>query len=332
MIYYLNIPNPGEDYQIIKLVPPWVELILESYVPHNSLVISDTVIDHFLDNYDSFDMSRYSCVIFNLSINPVRADYFLPKINQTKLGVRHYILTGLFDCYHNETTARFFPFWAVWSSLQTAPMITNTRNYKLSCLNGTPWTHRKLSYLALSKKPYFNNMVFTFNNRPYHHPFGQDQLTDDEQLEFNRLKDNVCFLEADASIGIDTSVNHPAYLDSYVNFVTETTVREGTPMLSEKSFKPILSQQLMVLFACPGSVAFLRKIGIDMFDDVIDHSYDTIVDTRLRLNQALAQVDRLMSMDLAQLHLELLPRLQKNSTFFTSDEFRKQFLVKLEVA
>lgn len=323
MIYYFI--RPTENYEIIKLEPPWVEFILESSVPPNSLLVCDTFIDYFLDNYNIFDLSKYSCVIFNLSVNPIPVEEFLSKINQSSIGIKYYILTGLFNRYQNETIAKFFPFWAVWSSLQPPMSTISNRKYKLSCLNGTPWSHRKLSYLALSKKLYFGEMIFTFGHRPYHDVPSIDSLTPGELLEFNQLKDEVCFLDSDATIGIDITINHPAYLDSYVNFVTETTVRNDAPMLSEKSFKPILAKQLMVLFASPGSVDFLRKIGIDMFDDVIDHSYDYIVDTRTRLDQALIQVDRLMLRNLDQLYLELLPRLVKNSQYLLSQEFRDQF-------
>lgn len=323
MIYYLIRPN--NTCQIIKLEPPWVELILESYIPPNSLLVCDTVIDYFLDNYDEFDLSAYSCVVFNLSVNPVTVEYFLPKIQRTPISIAYHILTGLFNHHKHESTAMFFPFWAVWSSRQKPiPAIAN-RKYKLSCLNGTPWTHRKLCYLALSKKSYFNDMVFTFGNRPQHESFGIDDLTAQELVEFNQLNDNVCFIESDSTIGIDITINHPAYLDSYVNFVTETTVRSDAPMLSEKAFKPILAHQLMVLFASPGAVAFLRKIGIDTFDDIIDHGYDQVIDTRTRLNLALDQIDRLVQLDLESLFVHLQPRLQRNSEYLLSQTFCDQF-------
>jgi hypothetical protein len=323
MIYYLI--RDAENHQIIKLEPPWVELILDKYISDNSLLVCDTVIDYFLDNYKQFDLSKYSCVVFNLSVNPVTVEYFLPKIHSTTISIKYHILTGLFNQFQHETTANFFPFWAVWSSLQATGLSPKDRSNKISCLNGTPWIHRKLTYIALSKKSYFNDIVFTFGNRPYHNSFGDIVLSDSEITAFNQLADNVCFLESDAITGIDISTSHPAYLDSYVNLVTETTVRASTPMLSEKAFKPILAGQLFVLIASPGAIQFLRDIGIDTFDDIIDHSYDIIQDIRVRIDQALVQIDRLVQMDLKSLFVQIQPRLEQNNNYLRSQEFRNQF-------
>jgi hypothetical protein len=96
-------------------------------------------------------------------------------------------------------------------------------------------------------------------------------------------------------------------------------------MLSEKTFKPIVAGQLFILVAAAGAVQFLRDIGIDTFDDIIDHSYDTLVDNRLRLLAVIAQVDRLMTLDIESIYNQLKPRLQRNSEYIRSEEFRQQF-------
>lgn len=43
---------------------------------------------------------------------------------------------------------------------------------------------------------------------------------------------------------------------------------------TEKSAKPFLTSQLPLFIAAPGFVDRLRTLGFDMFDDIIDHSYD----------------------------------------------------------
>ena len=96
-------------------------------------------------------------------------------------------------------------------------------------------------------------------------------------------------------------------------------------MLSEKTFKPILAGQLFILLASPGAVQFLREIGIDTFDDIIDHSYDDTIDIRSRIQQIVDQVDRLERSDLNTICTSIKPRLRRNSEFLRSQEFRDQF-------
>lgn len=295
MIYWV------QQGQIVELTADYVEHLFSYYVPDGSLIIPDGAVP--------VDTALYPYVIHDCATNPIVVN---------KSGI---VLTGLFN---KPPIAQFFPFWALYMS-HRADVNHNPKQHKVSCLNGTPWAHRKLTYLALTKKSYFSEIVFSFGNRDGYHPLPYEEiLTDLEQQEFRHLAPKVSYLSDDSTVGIDLGITHPAY-SAYVNLVTETCVNELTPMLSEKSFKPILANQLFVLIASPGAIEFLRSIGIDVFDDVIDHGYDTVQDLRLRIEQALVQIDRLVQMDLKSLFAHLKPRLEKNSSYFKSQEFRDQF-------
>lgn len=309
MIYWV------QQGKIVELSSEYIEYLFNYYVPNGSLIIPDGA--------EAVDSSTFKHVIHDCATNPVDVS--------NKTGN---ILSGL---YTKPTTAQFFPFWAVWMSKPWAPAMpmpnhkfsAYSKKYKVSCLNGTPWEHRKLVYLELSKKDYFNQTVFTFAQRN-DYVVSSALLTETESAKFADLPQSITFLDNDAVIGIDLSINHPAYLETYVNLVTETTVSSLTPMLSEKTFKPIIAGQLFVLIASPGAVQFLRDIGIDTFDDIIDHSYDNIIDTRQRIISALDQIDRLVQMDLESLYNQIKPRLIKNSEYFLSQEFRDQFKLNFD--
>jgi hypothetical protein len=181
-------------------------------------------------------------------------------------------------------------------------------------------------YLELSRKSYFTDIVFTFGNRLKFKSFPTElTLTLEEKESSSSLPSDVIFLDTDASCGIDVGTSHPAYTECYVNLVTETNVYYDTPMLSEKTFKPILAGQLFILLASPGAVKFLRDIGIDTFDDIIDHSYDNTIDIRSRIQQISTQLDQLYQLDLDKIYDDIKPRLRKNSEFLRSQEFRSQF-------
>lgn len=310
------------DNDVVRISNDFVESIFNEYLPKQSFIINNPSDVEYLYN----SKIKFHYVFFNSCTNPVNVE---KQIKEIDIKYNFYILTGLYK-YHThripDDRIKYFPFWAIWSSYQTINYNDSYRKYRVSCLNGTPWVHRKLMYLALLQKSYFKDMIFTFGNRTEYDPYPDEiSLTSEEKEKSFLLSSNVIFLDTDASCGIDVSITHPAFTDCYVNLVTETNVYNDTPMLSEKTFKPILAGQLFILLASPGAVQFLRDIGIDTFDDIIDHSYDDTTDIRSRIQQISDQVDRLDRLDLNTIYIDIKPRLRRNSEFLRSQEFRDQF-------
>lgn len=315
MIYWKKEVNQP----IVELTPNYIEYFFNSFVPNNSLIVFPDV------PFDKSEITdNISTIIFDDCTNPINVSEHLQKINLDNFK----ILSGLFPYYENVPypNVYFFPFWAVWISWQQYKFSNLEKHYLISCLNGTPNVHRKLLYLELNKKSYFKDMIFTFKNNPNYIPTPNEiVLTNLEHEEISKLPPMVTFLPSDLDIGIDLSISHPAYQESYINLVTETTVSNVVPMLSEKTFKPIVAGQLFVLVASPGSIEFLRKIGIDTFDDIIDHSYDQELDVRQRILKVVTELDRLTMLDIPKIYNNLSERLKKNSTYLNSEDFRNQF-------
>jgi hypothetical protein len=78
--------------------------------------------------------------------------------------------------------------------------------------------------------------------------------------------------------------------------------------LTEKTFKAFGLRQIPIWFAVPGFVAEVRKLGFDLFDDIVDHSYDCIEDEHLRFTQVFDQIEKLN----AQLDLSQCQQLRDN--------------------
>jgi hypothetical protein len=73
------------------------------------------------------------------------------------------------------------------------------------------------------------------------------------------------------------------------------------PFFTEKTAKAINSRQMMVFACVKGYVDRLRGLGFDMFDDVIDHSYDKIYSPDDRLDAVAKEIKRLSSLGLDRL-------------------------------
>jgi len=66
------------------------------------------------------------------------------------------------------------------------------------------------------------------------------------------------------------------YRDSFVEIVSETSFLPPTFILSEKTAHAFYGCNFPIILSGCGTVAHLREIGFDLFDDMIDHGYDAI--------------------------------------------------------
>jgi hypothetical protein len=85
-----------------------------------------------------------------------------------------------------------------------------------------------------------------------------------------------------------------SYEESYINIVTETNFNEKHIHITEKSFKPFYLHQLPIFLANQNHIKTLKKeYGLDVFDDLIDHSYDNEFNNLKRLYMVYNEIKRL---------------------------------------
>jgi len=84
--------------------------------------------------------------------------------------------------------------------------------------------------------------------------------------------------------------------NSYVNIVTESSYinSEFIVHITEKSFRPFYHYQLPIFVASHHHIKHLKETyGFDMFDDIINHSYDGVINDRDRLFKIIEEIKRL---------------------------------------
>jgi hypothetical protein len=87
-------------------------------------------------------------------------------------------------------------------------------------------------------------------------------------------------------IGLDNFLNfdvklRPMFENSFVEIISETLFYENTVFLTEKTYHSLLGGNIPIWNSTQGTVDFVRNLGFDVFDDIIDHSYsneENIVD------------------------------------------------------
>jgi hypothetical protein len=89
-----------------------------------------------------------------------------------------------------------------------------------------------------------------------------------------------------------------AIIDSEKSLVIETFFSDPRYItFSEKTWRVIQLPRPWILFATVRSIDYLRSWGFDVFDDVIDHSYDLEIDSIKRQIMCLEQLKKTLSYD-----------------------------------
>jgi hypothetical protein len=77
------------------------------------------------------------------------------------------------------------------------------------------------------------------------------------------------------------------YKNTFIEIIMETSYFEKCFLLTEKTSNCIHGCNFPIWISSAGTVKFLRELGLDVFDDVINHGYDLIEDPVERANLAI---------------------------------------------
>jgi hypothetical protein len=137
-------------------------------------------------------------------------------------------------------------------------------------------------------------------------------LKDEKEIYSNNNNDNVSNFKNKLS---------KYYENTFIEIISETSFTEACYNITEKTLNSIYGCCFPILLCSKGSVNFLRSVGIDMFDDIIDHSYDLIDDPSKRLETAIIKNKEILTNNdkVKQLWIENKERFQKNVNFCRTD-------------
>lgn len=112
-----------------------------------------------------------------------------------------------------------------------------------------------------------------------------------------QIVDSVDIYEKNDNGNVDNFKNklQHYYKETFVEIVTETSYVESAFLITEKFLNSVYGCNFPIILCSTGTVQFLKSIGFDMFDDIVDHSYDTISNPIDRLHCAIYNNKRLLS-------------------------------------
>jgi len=119
----------------------------------------------------------------------------------------------------------------------------------------------------------------------------------------------------------------PHRILNYLLLKNKSFFKEIFFTLQDALWKPIVSEQLFLIFGYPGIVSYLRDIGVDTFDDIIDHnSYDKISDPHDRLNCLHSVLENLIDLDFKLIFNQTAERRRNNRLNFLAGKFTNNYI------
>jgi len=102
--------------------------------------------------------------------------------------------------------------------------------------------------------------------------------------------------------------------------------------ITEKTMMAVYNRQVPIILSVTNTVEYLRNIGLDMFDDIVDHSYDLEKDPEKRIKMVADQIEKVCKLNILKEHPNLKYRLDRNvqigSNFFNT--FKDTFFNSVE--
>ena len=330
----------------MRIVDPPDARVFESWTPFEDFFYQDNRggIVSDIEKIQSLS-TRYDFVIVNCSTEHWGSERDYPLAARIHDLLTEYYAKDFVCLCHDpsDETLRsyimYFPFYAWRKTLSQQKvrllpdpvMIANmNRTYLFSNLNHIARDFRIANWLQLQEKLYARRCLFTMHDsvKEQHDYDGHFALTSQEKLAWQQNRSRLPCNVSDG-FGIHFNFTHPAFADTYLHIVSETTCKDKI-FITEKTWLPIYAGQLFMVWGNSGIIAHLRDLGVDVFDDIINHEYDAVIDHRARLLCIHEELDRLSLLDWHDIYRSTVNRRQTNADKFTTGVFISDYMDRLK--
>lgn len=245
--------------------------------------------------------------------------YLFVSANTRASELNNFVYFGDHECFFNYINRNQLPI------ANTA----RTPSRQFTALTRIPKDWRSVIMSQLWKRGILENSLWSFNT--VEEPFSLSQKNNPiDVTKFingrKRLKDFIdnhtpksCDVLDSVEQNDHTFINTDLYLESFCSIVLETHFeadRSGGTFLTEKIWKCVKYGQPFVVAAPAGTIEHMRKLGYNVYDEYIDHSYDSIEDSTERAKTLLNEIDRLNKTINIEWYQQLNPARVQNIKLF----------------
>jgi len=206
------------------------------------------------------------------------------------------------DNTHNETMFKkhnvphiYFPgyvFFYIWG--QTIPKFIADPTYQFLCLNNYHKYHRLAVIYKLHEMNLLQRTSWSYRSTVHDTDEMHKILP---TFDINKLPIKFPKFLDQNDTNFDQFANMESlYGNSMATIVTETDfLFNDTSFATEKSLNAIFQGTVPIFVSSPGTVNLLREQSIDVYDDMIDHSYDDEIDPAKRFEKITQTIEQVAS-------------------------------------
>jgi hypothetical protein len=241
-----------------------------------------------IDEYTKFEnLNQKNVYVYN---NNANMEHFIKKnnlnFNVFKSSFLPITYSNMFNKFNIEFNSdKKFLFLIQNKRLKVHRFATMCFLMKNNLLSKTDWSfieNNMLGQLDFFNSNYLHNLL---NKNIYENEI---KILSNTMLKKNNHETDIF----DSEYVVDFMIPK-TFQDSYVNITTESHFIESDIHITEKSFKPFYFYQIPIIIGTHGHVKKMKELyGYDFFDDIIDHSYDDVVDNKERLDMVLNEILR----------------------------------------
>lgn len=283
--YEVTLPMPTDNYVALNLYPHDLQPINE-YLKQINIRDEKTLIvlfggfqcleesNHWIESINEFSKSISNpIVVFNGLLVPT-VNYQISKTNFL------YYRISMFDLVSNL-------YWNKNNKREWHNDCYRLRNKKFYWASTKDWYTRRYILSGLIQNNLLDeglvNYKCLYTNIPSNwlNSNIEPSLINQIEHECDSISKYIPLPHLDNTIEF-YQTNVDFYLESLLGIVTDTYFHQGV-FFSEKVFNAMNYQQLFFYFGHQGSLQYLKSKGYEIFDDIIDTSYDNIAEPGARL-------------------------------------------------
>jgi hypothetical protein len=251
-----------------------------------------------------------------------------PQVNLLSTGVINYQPKSMkitrFENFFNEMQK-------IYSKLQYLPLAelkpTSKKTFYFDALLGQEKMHRNFVYEHLHTHPKIFCRYFKDTYKKQEFVWPTVAALQNNNSDNNLTTDEVNYF------GYNVWISHVIPVDIYnqtaFSIITETSHCDNYVFYTEKTAKALLSSRLFVFFAGPYYLQNLHNLGFRTFSTLIDESYDTELNHKVRWQKALDQVLWLCEQDQLEILNQIQPILEHNLNVFKTTKWDYQQYLKI---
>jgi hypothetical protein len=106
--------------------------------------------------------------------------------------------------------------------------------------------------------------------------------------------------------------------DSYINLISESVFDsyDNAFFITEKSIKPFVLQQIPIFLGPTNIANHFKKYGFDLFEDIINHSYDEEENLDLKIDLIYKELNKIQKLNFSNIFKQIENRLQYNYNLY----------------